>query len=178
MHRQLGGSTEDDMNKISVIGHFFPLSNHALRSVCRPLYASLLDRGRHIRIQRHIRWLHNSVLKAVLRPAFRRRNTTTCVDSHHQRRPFGVDTVHIADLNKRLHREHEKLKGMLRHHTLVSVDERERAKHAKSNIPCDGFFAEGHAIAPCVPSTPPRPVRSPVVISSKCRKFFCSAFVW
>ena len=31
------------------------LSNHALRSVCRPSYASLLDRGRHIRIQRHVR---------------------------------------------------------------------------------------------------------------------------
>ena len=31
------------------------LSNHALRSVCRPLYASLLDRGRHIRSQRHVR---------------------------------------------------------------------------------------------------------------------------
>ena len=102
----------------------------------------------------------------MLRPAFRRRNTATRVDSHHQRRPFGVDTVHIADLNKRLHREHEQLKGMLRHHTLVSADERERAKHAKSNIPCDGIFAEGHVIAPCVPSTPPRPVRSRVVISS------------
>ena len=28
-------------------------------------------------------------------------------------------------------------------------DERKRAKHAKSNIPIDGFFAEGHALAPC-----------------------------
>jgi hypothetical protein len=76
----------------------------------------------------------------MLRPAFRRRNTATRVDSHHQRRPSGVDTVHIADLKKRLHREHEQLKGMLLHHTLVSADERERAKHAKSNIPIDGIF--------------------------------------
>ena len=38
---------------------------------------------------------------------------------------------------------------MIRHHTLVSTDEGERAKHAKSNIPIDGIIAEGHAIAPC-----------------------------
>ena len=31
------------------------LSNHALRSVCCPSYVSLLDRGRHIRSQRHVR---------------------------------------------------------------------------------------------------------------------------
>jgi len=85
----------------------------------------------------------------VLHPAFRRHNTATCVDSHQQRRSFAVDTVHIANLNRQLHREHEQLKGMLWHHTLVSVDEGARAKHAKSNIPIDGIFAEGHAIAPC-----------------------------
>jgi hypothetical protein len=55
----------------------------------------------------------------------------------------------MSYLNKRLHRKHEQLKGMLRHHTLVSADERERAKHAKRNIPIDGIFAEGHANAPC-----------------------------
>jgi len=31
---------------------------------------------------------------------------------------------------------------------LVSADEREHTKHAKSNIPIDGIFAEGHVIAP------------------------------
>jgi hypothetical protein len=33
MHHQLGGSTEDEMNKMSVIGHFFLLLNHTL-NVC------------------------------------------------------------------------------------------------------------------------------------------------
>jgi hypothetical protein len=38
---------------------------------------------------------------------------------------------------------------MLRHHILVSTDKRECAKHAMSNIPIDGIFAEGHDIATC-----------------------------
>ena len=68
---------------------------------------------------------------------------------HHQLRPFSIDTVDVADLNIRFHREHEQLKCMPRHRTLVSAGERERADHAKSNILIDGIFAEGHANAPC-----------------------------
>jgi len=91
--------------------------------------------------------LHDSVIDTVHCPALRWHNTATRINSHHQLRSFGVDAVDVANMSVRLPRKHKQLKRMPRHHTIVSAGKRERANHAKSNIPVDGISAEGHAIA-------------------------------
>ena len=89
--------------------------------------------------------LQHSVIDTALCPAFQRCNTTSRVDSHHQLLLFNHNTIDIIDKNIRLYHEHEKIEDMQRHCILISPGKRERANHAKSNIPIDHVFAQGDA---------------------------------
>jgi hypothetical protein len=73
MHHQLGGSTEDDMNKMSVIGHislvFFTIRKRTIASTLRfrltPSAAAFLAKIKNLFAKIHLAW---SVLHGVDSP--------------------------------------------------------------------------------------------------------------